>query len=186
MKRFSIASLSAFALIATVPFFNQVPGIANIWESTSAVAQSNNKQPQLELRLEAKKQVIAQDQQGKQIKTWESLQGQATVKPGDVLQYTLIGKNKSDKPIKNLTLNQPIPQAMVYVLKSVKTDNNAKITYSIDNQRTFVENPTIKVTRNGKEETEPAPANAYTHIRLQISSVPGKATVKATYETQVR
>jgi uncharacterized repeat protein (TIGR01451 family) len=186
MKRFSIASLSAFALIATTPFINQVPGIAPVWQSTSAVAQSNNKKPQLELRLAAKKQVISQDQQGKQVKKWESLQGQGSVKPGDVLQYTLTGENKSDKPIKNLTLNQPIPKEMVYVLKSVKASNNAKITYSIDNQRTFVENPTIQVTRNGKVETQPAPATAYTHIRLQISSVPGKATVTATYETQVR
>jgi len=85
MKRFSIASLSAFALVVTVPFINQVPGIAPVWQSTSAVAQSNDKKPQLELRLEAKKQVIVKDQQGKEVKTWEALQGQASVKPGDIL-----------------------------------------------------------------------------------------------------
>ncbi len=186
MKRFSIASLSAFVLVATVPFVNQVPGIAPLWQSTSAVAQSNSKKPQLELRLEAKKQVIVKNQEGKEVKTWETLKGQSSVKPGDILQYTLIGNNKSDKAIKNLTLNQPIPKQMVYVLKSTQAPKDAKITYSIDNQRTFVENPTIEVTRKGKVETEPAPATAYTHIRLKIPSVPGKATVTATYETQVR
>ncbi|MTJ12416.1 DUF11 domain-containing protein [Anabaena sp. UHCC 0187] len=186
MKRFSIVSLSAFALVATVPFISQVPGIAPIWQSSSAIAQSNNKKPQLELLLEAKKQVIVKDEQGKEVKKWERLEGQANVKPGDVLKYTLTGENKGAQPIKNLVLNQPIPKQMVYVLNSTKTSKGAKITYSIDNQRTFVENPTIKVTRNGKVETQPAPATAYTHIRLQISSLPGKATVTATYETQVR
>jgi uncharacterized repeat protein (TIGR01451 family) len=186
MKRFSIASLSAFALITTVPFISQVPGIAPVWQSTSAVAQSNNKKPQLELRLDAKKQVIAKDQQGKEVKKWEPLQGQSAVKPGDVLQYTLKGNNKGDKPIKNLILNQPIPKQMVYVLKSTKASNDAKITYSIDNGRKFVEKPTIEVTRKGKVEIEPAPATAYTHIRIEVPSVAGKATVSATYETQVR
>jgi len=186
MKRFSIASLSAFVLVWTVPFINQVPGIAPVWQSTSAVAQNNNKKPQLELRLEAKKQVIVKDKEGKEVKTWEALQGQAVVKPGDILQYTLTGSNKGDRPIKNLTLNQPIPKQMVYVLKSTRTSNDGKITYSIDNQRTFSENPTVEVTRKGKVEIEPAPATAYTHIRIQVPSVPGKATVTATYETQVR
>lgn len=186
MKRFSIASLSAVALVVSVPFVSQVPGIAPIWQSTSAVAQSNNKKPQLELRLEAKKQVIVKDKEGKEVKTWEALQGQAVVKPGDILQYTLTGSNKSDRPIKNLTLNQPIPKQMVYVLKSARASNDGKITYSIDNQRTFVENPTVEVTRKGKVEIEPAPATAYTHIRIQVLSVPGKATVTATYEAQVR
>ena len=186
MRRFSIASLSAFALVVTVPFINQVPGVAPIWQSTSAVAQSNDKKPQLELRLEAKKQVVVKDKEGKEVKTWEALQGQASVKPGDILQYTLTGTNKGDKTIKNLTLNQPIPKEMVYVLKSTKASNDGKITYSIDNQRTFVENPTIEVKKKDKVEVEPAPATAYTHIRIQVPSVPGKATVTATYETQVR
>ena len=35
-------------------------------------------------------------------------------------------------------------------------------------------------------ETKPAPANVYTHIRLQVPSVPAKKTVKAIYQVQVR
>ena len=98
-----------------------------------------------------------------------------------------MAENKSDRPVKNLTLNQPIPKGMVYVLKSTNMTNNAKITYSIDGGRSFVENPTVKVTLpNGKVETKPAPASAYTNIRLQVPSVAAKTTVKATYQTQVR
>jgi uncharacterized repeat protein (TIGR01451 family) len=176
MKRLSIAGLGAFALIVTVPFVSQVPGVANIWHSTSAVAQNVQTKGQIQLRLE-----------GKKSKTWQPLKGQAVVQPGDVLRYTLNGENKSDRLVRNLTLNQPIPKGMVYVLKSASATNNAKITYSIDGGRSFVENPTVKVTLpNGKVETKPAPAITYTHIRLQIPSVAAKTTVKATYQTQVR
>ncbi|WP_375510450.1 hypothetical protein [uncultured Nostoc sp.] len=195
MKRLSFAGLGAFAfgvggaiaLIATVPFVNQVPGVSSLWHSTSAIAQNVKPQGQLQLRLEAEKQVVAQDQQGKQSKKWEPLKGQAVVRPGDVLRYTLSGENTSDRPVKNLVLNQPIPKGMVYVLKSVSAANNTKVTYSIDGGRSFVENPTVKVTLpDGKVETKPAPANVYTHIRLQVPLVAAKTTVKTTYQTQVR
>ncbi|BAB74990.1 DUF11 domain-containing protein [Anabaena sp. FACHB-709] len=180
MKGVLIAGVGAFALIATAPFINHIPG--------SVVAQSIQNQPQLQLRLGAEKQVISKDQQGKQKVAWQALQGQAVVKPGDVLRYTLNGENKSDRSIKNLTLNQPIPKGMVYVLKSVDIANKAaKITYSIDGGRSFVENPTVKVTLpGGKVEIKPAPATAYTNIRLQLPLVAAKTTVKATYLTQVR
>ncbi|MCC5643720.1 hypothetical protein LC607_12345 [Nostoc sp. CHAB 5824] len=187
MRRVSFAGLGAIALMVTVPFLSQIPGVANIWHSESAVAQNIKTQGQIQLRLEAEKQVVAQDQQGKQSQKWEPLQGQVVVRPGDVLRYTLSGENKSDRPVKNLILNQPIPKGMVYVLKSTNVANNAKVIYSIDGGRSFVENPTVKVTLpDGKVETKPAPAIAYTHIRLQIPSVAPKTTVKATYQTQVR
>ncbi|MGJ5628660.1 hypothetical protein [Nostoc sp. CALU 1950] len=183
MRRVSLAGLGAIALIATVPFISQIPG----WHSESAIAQNIKTQGQIQLRLEAEKQVVAQDQQGKQSQKWEPLKGQAVVRPGDVLRYTLSSENKSDRVVKNLTLNQPIPKGMLYVLKSANVANNGKITYSIDGGRSFGENPTVKVILpDGKVETKPAPAIAYTHIRLQVPSVPAKTTVKATYQTQVR
>ncbi|MEH1875565.1 hypothetical protein [Nostoc sp.] len=187
MKRLSLTGLGAIALIATFPFVSQIPGIANVWHSTSAYAQNVKTQGQIQLRLEAEKQVVTKDQQGKQSQKWEPLKGQVLVRPGDVLRYTLSGENKSDRPVKNLTLNQPIPKGMVYVLKSANAGNNATVIYSIDGGRSFVENPTVKVTLpDGKVETKPAPAIAYTNIRLQIPSVAAKTTVKATYQTQVR
>ncbi|MDB9376134.1 hypothetical protein [Nodularia sphaerocarpa] len=188
MKRISIVGIGAIALIATVPFVGNIPGLGKIWDSGSAIAQ-NAAKGQVQLRLEAEKQIITQDQQGKQVKQWQPLQGKVTVKPGDVLRYTISGENTSDRPVKNLTLNQPIPQGMVYVLKSAKVDvnKNSKITYSIDGGRSFVENPTVKVTLpNGNVENQPAPASAYTHIRLHLPVVDGKTTVQANYQVQVR
>jgi uncharacterized repeat protein (TIGR01451 family) len=182
MKRFSIASISAIALVITAPLISALPGVASIWNINSAIAQNTKNQGQLQLRLEAEKKIL----KGEKV-TWQALQGQAVVQPGDVLRYTVAGENKSDRPVKNLTLNQPIPKGMQYVLKSATASSNAKITYSID-ARTFVENPTIQVKLpNGKVETKPAPATAYTHIRMNFNeSVPTKAIIKGTYEVQVR
>lgn len=180
MKRVLIAGLGVFALFTTVPFFSQISG--------SAVAQNVKPHGHIQLRLAAEKQVLTKDRQGKQSLKWEPLQGQTVVRPGDVLRYTLSGENKSDRTLKNLTLNQPIPKGMVYVLKSADTANKeAKITYSIDGGRSFVENPTVKVTLpDGKVALQPAPATAYTNIRLQLPSIAAKTIVKATYLTQVR
>lgn len=187
MKGVFIAGIGALALVATVPFISDVPRVAS-WLSSSVVAQNVQKQPQLQLRLEAQKQVVTKDQQGKQKVAWQALQNKAVVQPGDVLRYTLSGENRSDRTLKNVTLNQPIPKGMAYVLKSANINNQAaKITYSIDGGRSFVANPTITVTLpGGKVETKPAPATAYTHIRLQLPALAAKSIVTATYQTQVR
>lgn len=184
MKRFLAAGMGAALIVVTVPFVSSVRS----WHWSSAVAENPQIQQALQLVLAAEKQVVTKDQQGKQKISWQTLTGGAKVMPGDVLKYTLSGENKSDRAIKNLTLNQPIPKGMVYVLNSAKTvREDAKITYSIDGGRSFVDNPTIKVSvAGGKVETKPAPATAYTHIRVQLPSVPAKTTVKVTYQTQVR
>jgi uncharacterized repeat protein (TIGR01451 family) len=189
MKRSSILGLGAIALVATVPFVCQIPVVANLFQPGSAIAQNIQAQPQIQLRLSAEKQVLQQDKQEKPKVIWEALQGKTVVQPGNVLRYTISGENKSDRLVKNLTINQPIPQGMVYVLKSAGADDKsgAKITYSIDGGRNYVENPTVKVTLpDGKVEIKPAPATAYTNLRVNIPSIEAKAVVKANYQVQVR
>lgn len=187
MKRTTIASLGAFALLAVVPVVGAIAGVP-IFGKDSVIAQNIRRQQQLELNLGAEKRVLTKDIQGKEKLSWQALQGKVEVKPGDMLRYTLSGENKSDRAVKNLTLNQPVPQGMVYVLKSANTDKNAKITYSIDGGKNFVENPTVKVTLpGGKVENKPAPAQAYTHIRWNFDgNLVAKSTIKGTYQLQVR
>lgn len=187
MKQIFMAGIGASLLLTTASFITHLPGVIPWRQFNSTFAQSPQKQQALKLILAAEKKVLVKDEQGKQKVTWQALKEQAVVQPGDILRYTLTGENTSDRPIKNLTLNPPIPQGMVYVLKSANFPGNAKITYSIDGGRSFVENPTIKLTLpNGKVETQPAPATAYTHIRLKLPLVAAKTTVKVTYQTQVR
>ncbi len=187
MKRVYIAGIGAIALIATVPFISQVPGVASLWHSASVNAENTKVKSEIELRLEAQKQVVAKDAQGKTQITWQSLTGQGVVQPGDTLRYTVNSANKSDRTLKNLIVNQPIPKTMVYVLKSARASDDTKITYSIDGGKTFVENPTVKTTLgNGSVVEQPAPATAYTNLRLQVPVIAAKTTLKATYETQIR
>jgi uncharacterized repeat protein (TIGR01451 family) len=189
MKKFSLFNFGAVALIAAIPLTGNVPGISNIWEVGSAIAQNTQKQPQVKLQLDAEKLVVTKDAQGKQNKKWETLKGRAVVLPGDSLRYTISGKNISDKPVKGLVIDQTIPKGMMYVLKSANTINNvAKITFRVDNESNFVENPTVKVTgSNGKVETQSAPAIKYTHIRFTLNNpVAPNTTIKGTYEVRVR
>jgi uncharacterized repeat protein (TIGR01451 family) len=188
MTRSYLLGLGAVALIASTSVITQIPAFSNFFQST-ANAQNVQKQQQVKLQLDAEKQVITQNQQGKQTKSWQALKGQASVQPGDVLRYTISGENLSNKPVKNLTINQPIPRGMEFVLKSAIGDikSNTIISYSIDGGRSFVENPTVKVTLpNGKVETKAAPANTYTHIRMQIPSVEAKSVVKGSYQVKVK
>jgi uncharacterized repeat protein (TIGR01451 family) len=189
MKRVSIVSLSAVALIASAAFATQIPLLANFLPSGSAIAQ-NAKKGVVQLRLDTAKRMVEKDAQGKQKVTWQELKGQATVQPGDILLYTVSGANSGEKAVKNLTINQPIPQGMKYVLQSatVNTKTGAKITFSIDGGKSFVEKPTVQVRQaDGKVKTIPAPAETYTHIRWNFGdSIAAKDTVKGTYQLQVR
>jgi uncharacterized repeat protein (TIGR01451 family) len=188
MKRSYLFGLGAVTLIASAIVVAQLPATQNFFQS-GVNAQNIQKQQQVKLQLDAEKQVIVQDQQGKQSKSWQALKGQVSVQPGDVLRYTVSGENISDKQVKNLTVNQPIPKGMQFVLKSAVGDikSNTKVSYSIDGGRSFVENPTVKVTLpNGKVEVKPAPASAYTDVRMQIPSVEAKSVVKGSYEVQVK
>lgn len=188
MKRLSI-SLGAIAFLATVPFMSGTPVLANLREVGAVIAQNLQPQPQVQLRLGVEKKVVQQNQQGKQQTTWQTLQGKVVVQPGDVMRYTVSGANNSDRPVKNLVITQPIPKQTTYVLNSVTTKNKgAKITYSINNGKSFVEKPTIQVKLpNGKLETRPAPAELYTQLRFNFTDLIAPATVvSAAYQVKVR
>ncbi|TAE55932.1 MAG: DUF11 domain-containing protein [Nostocales cyanobacterium] len=184
MKPLYLARLGAFALTLVVPFVSQIP-VINLGSNTGTAVAQNNRKEAVKLRLEGEKQVKSQDNQGRTKVTWQALTGK--VQPGDVVRYTLIAENQSDRQIKNLVLNGPVPRGTVLVLQSVQAPDNTQISYSIDGGKSFAANPTITVKLpNGKSETKPAPATAYTHIRVQVPSVSAKSTVKATYQTQVQ
>ncbi len=173
MKRILIAGIGLTAAIAAVP---------HLW--SAATAENIQSQPQVHLNLDAQKQIVQKDKV-----SWQSLKDGAVVQKNDVILYTITGQNLSDRPVKNLTINEPIPQQMAYILKSADVDysTGSKITFSIDGGHTFNEHPTVKVKLpNGNIETRPAPATAYTNIRLIVSVVAPKTSVKGTYQTQVK
>lgn len=190
MKRSSIVGLAAIATFSLIPF-DGTPLLARVFDAGKTMAENIVNQPKVELNLSADKQVIQKDETGKEQTTWQTLAaGKTVVKPGDVLRYNLMGNNNGKGSAKNLVLTQPIPQGMTYVLNSatIASNNGAAITYSIDNGKSFVDKPTVQVVRpDGKVETKPAPAEAYTHVRWNVgTSLASNAAVKATYQAKVR
>lgn len=191
MKRLNqLLGLGAIATILATPLIVSTPVWAQLQEVGQTVAQNLQREPQLQLQLSVAKSVVTTNVQGQPEVTWESLGGQATVQPGDVLRYTLAGQNTSDRPVRNLAVTQPIPAQMKYVLDSATVNQNAgaEITYSIDAGKTFVAEPVIEVTLpDGKVETRPAPAEMYTHVRWDFNNaVSAGAMLNAAYQVEVR
>ena len=198
MKCFSVVSLEAsprsgFALgiivIVAIIAVGEMPVVANLWDARITIAQNFQRQPQVQLRLGAEKRFVQKADRGRQKITWQTLQGNVVVHRGDVIRYTMSGKNNSDLPVKDLVITQPLPKQTTYVLNSVTVKNNgAKIVYSIDNGRNFVEQPTIQAKLPyGKFQIRPAPAELYTHLRLNFRKLIAPTTVvNATYQVKVR
>lgn len=187
MKRQLTIGLGIAVVALTIPLTSKLPVVANLFGAGEAIARSMQ-HPKLQLNLVGEKQVIRKDAQGKEVVSWQS-ENKLTVRPGDILRYRLLGKNEGDRPIQNLTLNQPVPQGTVFILKSAKASAaKAQVTYSIDGGRTYSANPTVQVRLpNGKVENRPAPAEAYTHIRWNLpGSLPAKTSVNAEYQVKVR
>ncbi len=140
------------------------------------------KKPSVDLLLSVEKQVIQKNPQGKEINTWLGMAGNnVAAKPGDVLRFTLKVENKGDRPAKKLILVQPVPQGTVYVLNTAISESPASIVYSIDGSKTFVANPTVKVSLpNGTVVERTAPAEANTHVRWLLGrALAPKATSTA-------
>lgn len=186
MKRRLSIGLGIFAVAVAVPFASGTPVLANLQKAGEALVQQIL-QPEVKLVLSAEKQIITTNAEGEQEVTWQALEGEVTVRPGDVLRYTLLSENAGDKPAAELKINQPIPNQTAYVLESARA-NGAKLTYSIDGGQTYAEKPMVEVTQpDGTIALEPAPAEAYTHIQWDYSeSLKPMASVKAVYEVAVQ
>lgn len=187
MKRQLTIGLGLAVVALTIPLTNKLPIVANLFGTGGAIA-GPIQHPQLKLNLVGEKQVIRKDAQGKEVVSWEN-KDKLTVQPGDVLRYRLVGKNESNRPIRNLRLNLPVPRGTVFILKSAKASvATAQVIYSIDGGRTYSANPTVEVKLpNGKVEKRPAPAEAYTHIRWQFPEpLPAKTSVNVEYQVRVR
>ncbi len=130
----------------------------------------------------AAKRVILTLKAEKQVKIGDKIAYEATsgksVKPGDVLRYTVNAKN-GDKAVKNLMLTQPIPRGTSYVKNSATALNGAELLFSLDGGKSYVAKPMM-----GKKE---APTTAYTNLRWKFTgTLEAKAQVNAVYEVVVK
>jgi uncharacterized repeat protein (TIGR01451 family) len=187
MKRKFMFGLGMAALVASAPFAVSTPVFANLQEAGSAIAQLITR-PEVKLEMGVEKQVTVVDAQGKSTTEWQKLEGEAAVQPGDMLRYGVTSSNASEMSAENLVVTQPIPAQMTFVIGSDKGNSAASATYSIDNGATFVADPMVKVTLpDGTVEMQPAPAEAYTHVKWNFSKALGASeVVNVSHEVTIR
>jgi uncharacterized repeat protein (TIGR01451 family) len=184
-RRYVVVGLGIAAAIAMIPV-DGTPAAARFFEQSRSIAQSIN-QTEVELKLIAKQKQVQKDARGKEQVTWNELKQDTLVKKGTVLRFQVIGKNTSDRPAEKLVVTQPIPKGTIYSLNSaIKGD--AELTYSIDEGKTFSENPMMLVTLpDGRTGMQPAPADTYSHLRWVFDrAIAPKSAVEMSYEVSVR
>lgn len=186
MKRKFAFGLGILAAAAMIPIATSTPVFAELAQAGEAIVQTIL-QPKVKLVLGVQKQVVSKDAEGNELINWQNLEGNVSVKPGDVLRYMLSSENAGDKPAENLVLTQPIPNQTAYIADSAMA-NGADLTFSIDGGKTYSAEPTIEVTLpDGSVEQRPAPAETYTHVRWDYGkSLEPLASVRAVYEVAVK
>jgi uncharacterized repeat protein (TIGR01451 family) len=171
----SIDKIMYKLLIATLGIIATIGATAPTLLPLSAQAQSAPTQSAAQrvvLTLKAEKQVKT----GTKI-VYEPTTGKS-VKPGDVLRYTVSAKN-GEKAIKNLMLTQPIPRGTSYLKNSATALNGAELLFSLDGGKSYVAKPMM-----GKKE---APTTAYTNLRWKFTgTLAAKAQVNATYDVVIK
>ena len=187
MKRKFVFGLGIAALVATAPLAVSTPVFASLQEAGAAIAQRLTR-PEVKLEMGVDKQVTVVDENGQPKAEWQKLEGEAAVVPGDLLRYDVQSSNAGEIAAEKLEITQPIPAAMTFVIGSEKGNAAATATYSIDSGVTFVAEPMVEVTLpDGTVEMQPAPAEAYTHVKWNFSDALGTdEAVKVSHEVTVK
>jgi uncharacterized repeat protein (TIGR01451 family) len=95
------------------------------------------------------------------------------------IKYTVIAKNNSRCPLKNLILKLPIPRSTNYLKDSATAIDGAELLFSIDGGKTFVAQPKIGA--------QPAPTTAYNYLRWRFRGLMAtNAQFTTTYKLQVK
>jgi uncharacterized repeat protein (TIGR01451 family) len=111
--------------------------------------------------------------------TFEPIAGKAFVRSGDVIKYTIVARNNSHCPIKNLILKQSIPKRMNYLRDSATEIEGVELLFSIDGGKTFSAKPKI--------DGQLAPTTAYNYLRWKFTgTLSTNAQVKTTYHAEVK
>jgi uncharacterized repeat protein (TIGR01451 family) len=174
MYKILIASISAIGLIATTTLTPQLPVQAQLQTTPGSTLPTAAKRVVLTYKAEKK---VMETVDNKQKITYQATG--KSVKPGDILRYTVTAKN-SDRPVKNLTLTQPIPKGTKYIKNSATPISGAELLFSIDGGKTYTARPMM--------DKKEAPATAYTNVRWKFANkpTPANAQINAACEVEVK
>jgi len=89
--------------------------------------------------------------------------------PGDVLVYTIDYRNAGRIAVEDAVIVDPLPRGIVYLANTAE-GQDADVTYSIDNSRSWHKPPIMMPVKkaDGSVESKPVSTERYTHIRWVI------------------
>jgi uncharacterized repeat protein (TIGR01451 family) len=97
-----------------------------------------------------------------------SLAESVTVNRGEVMNWTITSTNEGNAPAREYKAVGVIPAGTQIVPGSVSADGSAKVTYSIDNGKSFSAQPMVDERQaDGSTKKVAAPASMYTQIRYE-------------------
>jgi uncharacterized repeat protein (TIGR01451 family) len=188
MKNINMIGLGAIALISSISFAAVMPSLASFQAGEPAIAQTAKQEDPIKLQLAAERQSLLAVASG-QMK-WQPMVNNTALRPGENIRYVVTASNVSDRTIKKLVVNQPIPNGSIYVMGSATLPNveGATVDYSIDGGKKYSQYPTIKVKQaDGTIVDKPAPESMYTHVRWNFGdNFPAKTATNATYQVRIR
>lgn len=162
----AIVSIATLFCLVTI----EVPVVAKS-KQKSCVDKSPVSQ-RVHLTLKADKQEIKNEKI-----VFEPIVGKSIARPRDIIKYTVIAKNNSRCPLKNLVLKQSIPKGTHYLKHSAQA-RGAELSFSIDGGKTFVAKPKIA--------NQEASTSHYNYIKWRFPrKISVQESITASYMLQV-
>lgn len=131
--------------------------------------------PKVEVAVRVEREIVRIDAAGEKIVERKPVE---IANPGDVLVYTLKATNVGDGPALEARLEDPLPSGTELILDSLD-HGHATAAASLDGGKTWQPFPARVERRNsdGRVESVPAPADAYTHLRFTLADplAPGES-----------
>ena len=109
------------------------------------------------------------------------------VKPGEVLDWTIMSENSGNAAARDYKAVARIPRGTEFVAGTAKADG-AKAVYSIDNGKSFADKPSIEEKQaDGTVKRVAAPVAMYTDIRYEWSDPLAQGgKLSASYKVRVK
>ncbi len=145
MKRVIAVLLATLLLAPAVLIAAPGGGVELISRAEVEVMQQNEKGESVKKRIEAAKRNVA---------------------PGDTVIYTISYANNGNKPASDVAINNPVPEHMLYVDKSVE-GIGTRIEFSIDKGKSYGQLGSLKIKNKAGRE-RPARGDDITNLRWTI------------------
>jgi uncharacterized repeat protein (TIGR01451 family) len=167
MKYSLLATSGLMALFTTIVVSSNLPFVGEL--AVPTVAQAENQERAIKLEIAQSKKV------GSKL---VPINKNSSVKPGDVIVYSIVAKNVTNSIIKELKINQKIQSGTVYEGGSATAVTGAELTFSVDGGQIYSPKPLFN--------KKPAPASAYTNVRWLFSTVAPNSKSTVSYAVIVR